>query len=163
MYILVHVLCKLRIKLNVGDVFHSGYEFRSVICNNHHCPVDGMWEEWLPWQPCTASCGAGTSSRSRFCWGPFHEGQPCVGRSSETEHCMIEECAAKATIAEHKIEEEAYTEADQKPTSKAIGSGGIIAMLILLIVLIVIDSVSFLNSFVIMRRNLKDGFLTVKK
>ncbi|XP_032818066.2 thrombospondin type-1 domain-containing protein 7A-like isoform X1 [Petromyzon marinus] len=42
------------------------------------CPVDCALGEWIPWSPCSKSCGAGMSMRSRkIQGGPSHGGRPC--------------------------------------------------------------------------------------
>ncbi|XP_070560002.1 A disintegrin and metalloproteinase with thrombospondin motifs adt-1-like isoform X2 [Ptychodera flava] len=48
------------------------------------------WSEWLPWTPCSTSCGLGNRTRSRGCVAPDHiDGREvaCTGLSRQTEAC----------------------------------------------------------------------------
>ncbi|WAR27191.1 ADT1-like protein [Mya arenaria] len=54
-------------------------------CNTNKCPVDGVWESWTAWTPCTVSCGNGTTTRDRNCFFPLDvpHGTDCTGDTSE--------------------------------------------------------------------------------
>ena len=47
--------------------------------------MDGNWTVWEPWQPCTHSCGGGTSVRKRYCANPTptEGGYNCTGNTTE--------------------------------------------------------------------------------
>ncbi|XP_053397886.1 adhesion G protein-coupled receptor B1-like [Mercenaria mercenaria] len=56
--------------------------------------VDGNWGAWSTWSTCSATCGEGTTSRTRECNNPAPVGQgsECVGSSTEENKCTIQEC-----------------------------------------------------------------------
>ncbi|OWF34851.1 Hemicentin-1 [Mizuhopecten yessoensis] len=90
----------------------NGTQFRTRVCNEplyngipcegpkqenrdcypRECPVDGEYEPWNEWTPCTSSCGYGTRFRNRTCNQPLHGGDVCPGVSSETEVCNAFSC-----------------------------------------------------------------------
>ena len=49
---------------NIGDPGCEGPNLRSVGCNNQACPAD--WGEWGDFGVCSASCGSGTQTRTRW-------------------------------------------------------------------------------------------------
>lgn len=51
--------------------------------------VNGGWENWSNWTSCSATCSAGTKSRTRSCSNPFPKcgGQDCDGKSVDVEPC----------------------------------------------------------------------------
>ncbi|XP_057716921.1 properdin-like isoform X1 [Corythoichthys intestinalis] len=67
----------------------SGENRRTRLCNTGvHCPVDGVWSEWSPWQKCTYPFGGrdirckqigGGQSRERRCLHRAHGGAICGG------------------------------------------------------------------------------------
>lgn len=54
--------------------------------------VDGRWESWRPWSPCSASCGKGKTSRTRNCVQPVYNGLPCNGSNTEQKKCTYVNC-----------------------------------------------------------------------
>ena len=54
--------------------------------------MDGYWNSWSDWGPCSQTCLGGESTRVRFCNEPRHGGADCVGEAIETEACNTEEC-----------------------------------------------------------------------
>ena len=61
-----------------------------MTCNEDLCPI-GVWGVWGRWTPvtCSATCGGGTRTRSRFCTG----GLKCLGgQATEELRCNTEEC-----------------------------------------------------------------------
>ncbi|WAR23497.1 SSPO-like protein [Mya arenaria] len=69
-------------------------------CNDFHCPVDGVWEEWSDWDACSVSCGGSMHARYRNCTGPFYEGAECAGPEQETENCNMHECPVDGVFSE---------------------------------------------------------------
>ena len=61
-------------------------------CNMKPCPVHGVWREWSQFGPCSVSCGNGTKSRSRTCFGPFYQGNSCLGTNIDIQTCSVENC-----------------------------------------------------------------------
>ena len=54
--------------------------------------MDGNWNSWSDWGPCSQTCLGGERTRARFCNKPRHGGADCVGEAKETEACNTEEC-----------------------------------------------------------------------
>ncbi|ELK15216.1 thrombospondin type-1 domain-containing protein 1 isoform X1 [Pteropus alecto] len=52
------------------------------------------WGLWQPWSQCSATCGDGVRERRRMCLTSFPSRPGCLGMSSETSPCSLEECAA---------------------------------------------------------------------
>ncbi|XP_025103049.1 A disintegrin and metalloproteinase with thrombospondin motifs adt-1-like isoform X4 [Pomacea canaliculata] len=65
-------------------------------CQRPACcvPQNGQWNDWGSWSSCSVSCGQGTRTRSRTCYGPNACGRPCDGNSSSEEYCNLSECPA---------------------------------------------------------------------
>ncbi|XP_041349174.1 SCO-spondin-like [Gigantopelta aegis] len=70
-------------------------------CNTHHCPIDGGWTEYTPWDDwstCSVSCGGGSQarSRSRTCTNPTpaYGGAECESEPDDTEEreCNTQQC-----------------------------------------------------------------------
>ncbi|XP_078333125.1 SCO-spondin-like isoform X2 [Crassostrea virginica] len=91
----------------------AGVETRSRTCSNqtvtggsHACPgnatetracnpgacslaIDGGWTDWIPWSPCSVTCGHGQKTRARSCTNPQPSkgGKDCVGNIYEMQSC----------------------------------------------------------------------------
>ncbi|OXB56883.1 hypothetical protein ASZ78_013391 [Callipepla squamata] len=65
-----------------------------IMCNVGPCPVDGEWSSWLPWGPCSESCGKGTQVRLRLCSSPppSHGGSHCHGPGVQRQVCSKRRC-----------------------------------------------------------------------
>uniref|UniRef100_A0A8C3GM35 Hemicentin 1 n=1 Tax=Cairina moschata TaxID=8855 RepID=A0A8C3GM35_CAIMO len=96
----------------------DGSAVDSVMCNIRPCPgcgtiisskvavwfkqfygyaafaVDGEWSSWLPWGPCSESCGKGTQTRLRLCNNPppSHDGSYCEGSDAQMQVCNKKRC-----------------------------------------------------------------------
>lgn len=57
--------------------------------------VDGFWNEWSAWTPCSTTCSNGTMQRTRECNGPSYGGSECHGSFKETADCFLKECPGK--------------------------------------------------------------------
>lgn len=57
--------------------------------------VDGSWNEWSAWSPCSTTCSNGTMQRTRECNGPSYGGSECHGGWKETANCFLKECPGK--------------------------------------------------------------------
>lgn len=69
-----------------------GEETKRRLCNTGKCPIDGIWEAWAPWTPCSRTCGGGKQRRNRKCHGPFYNGKECEGDKYEEDGCSPEPC-----------------------------------------------------------------------
>ena len=51
--------------------------------------MDGGWEKWTVWSPCSASCAGGEKIRIQTCSKPFPAfgGKPCTGADTERLPC----------------------------------------------------------------------------
>lgn len=57
-----------------------------------HCPQDGAWSQWGPWETCKGPCGRqGVQIRQRTCTNPspLQNGLPCVGDSLQQRVCVV--------------------------------------------------------------------------
>ncbi|XP_068809627.1 hemicentin-1 isoform X4 [Struthio camelus] len=72
----------------------DGSAVDSVMCNIRPCPVDGEWSSWLPWGPCSETCGKGTQTRLRLCSNPppSNDGSPCEGSDTQMQVCNKRRC-----------------------------------------------------------------------
>jgi len=52
---------------NGGDLCKPENKSELAACNTLSCevPIDGMWNEWSHWSPCSSTCGSGLQSRHR--------------------------------------------------------------------------------------------------
>ncbi|NXJ63832.1 HMCN1 protein, partial [Rostratula benghalensis] len=72
----------------------DGSAVDSVMCNIRPCPVGGEWSSWLPWAPCSETCGKGTQTRLRLCNNPppAHGGSYCEGSDAQMQVCNKRRC-----------------------------------------------------------------------
>ncbi|XP_078378153.1 SCO-spondin-like isoform X5 [Oculina patagonica] len=63
-------------------------------CNEVSCPIDGRWNEWKAWEPCSVTCGGGTQKSRRSCTdpAPAHGGADCEGVSVRSRSCNEKGC-----------------------------------------------------------------------
>lgn len=56
--------------------------------------VNGNWTAWLPWSPCSLTCGGGSQSRKRTCTNPLPQGsgRACLGKDQESRACSEHPC-----------------------------------------------------------------------
>uniref|UniRef100_A0A1A8AMI2 Subcommissural organ spondin n=6 Tax=Nothobranchius TaxID=28779 RepID=A0A1A8AMI2_NOTFU len=63
-------------------------------CSSDTCDVDCQWSNWSPWSPCSASCGTGQQSSTRFVVQPSqYGGALCEGYNTRTTTCVSADCA----------------------------------------------------------------------
>ena len=62
--------------------------------NHDNISVDGEWTNFGEWSKCSATCGGGTRTRTRFCTNPVpaHGGADCQGEGTESQDCNTEKC-----------------------------------------------------------------------
>ena len=64
--------------------------------------VDGVWTDYQPWSSCSASCGAGTQARSKYCGSAQFGGTQTCSNPGETQEdyqdCSGPTCAAPGII-----------------------------------------------------------------
>ena len=63
-------------------------------------PINGGWSEFGDWSECSAVCERGTQTRTRTCTKPVPEngGTDCVGDSTETRECNMQDCPGNIWI-----------------------------------------------------------------
>ncbi|XP_060933914.1 hemicentin-1 [Limanda limanda] len=72
----------------------EGKAVEVIMCSVRPCPVSGNWGSWLPWSPCSETCGKGMQSRIRLCNNPppAFEGPQCEGTDTQTQVCKERPC-----------------------------------------------------------------------
>ncbi|KAL2089466.1 hypothetical protein ACEWY4_014154 [Coilia grayii] len=72
----------------------EGKAVEAIMCSIRPCPVAGNWGAWLPWGPCSETCGKGTQTRVRLCNNPppAFDGAPCDGPDTQTQLCKERPC-----------------------------------------------------------------------
>ncbi|XP_025102147.1 uncharacterized protein LOC112568849 [Pomacea canaliculata] len=70
-------------------------------CQRPACcvPRHGQWYNWGSWSSCSVSCGQGTRTRSRTCYGQNACGRPCEGNNSTEEYCNDSVCPGSPDMA----------------------------------------------------------------
>lgn len=71
-----------------------GLKEESRTCKIKECPVDGGFDQWSKFSPCTKKCGGGSHVRVRMCTkpAPAHGGKNCVGETQQVEECNTDPC-----------------------------------------------------------------------
>ncbi|KAL5017646.1 hypothetical protein ScPMuIL_007235 [Solemya velum] len=77
-------------KFNGVDCLGPGNQTET--CGMDPCPVDGYWEPWEEWTPCSQTCSDGTRTRDRICIEPLHGGEECSGDAHQMEDCFLVMC-----------------------------------------------------------------------
>ncbi|XP_032380766.1 hemicentin-1 isoform X2 [Etheostoma spectabile] len=72
----------------------EGKAVEVIMCSVRPCPVAGNWGSWLPWSPCSETCGKGMQSRIRLCNNPpaAFDGPQCEGTDTQTQLCKERSC-----------------------------------------------------------------------
>uniref|UniRef100_A0A3B4E5X1 Hemicentin 1 n=1 Tax=Pygocentrus nattereri TaxID=42514 RepID=A0A3B4E5X1_PYGNA len=72
----------------------EGRAVEVIMCSIRPCPVAGNWGTWLPWNPCSETCGKGMQTRIRLCNSPppSFDGPPCKGADTQTQVCTERNC-----------------------------------------------------------------------
>jgi len=92
-----------RIRTIVQKTEHDGHQCRpgplteAKGCNRGSCKqcLDGEWADWQEWTACSATCGGGTTFRTRdIKTHPDLCGMPAQGKDRETGFCNLHNCDA---------------------------------------------------------------------
>nr|CDJ92000.1 Thrombospondin domain containing protein [Haemonchus contortus] len=88
-----HRACNNPTPSSGGQVCH-GLAHQTSVCGTESCneSTDGEWSAWNEWSPCMGNCGLGSRTRVRACVSPppSDGGNPCFGKSSESQECQEE-------------------------------------------------------------------------
>ena len=64
--------------------------------------VDGNYTHWSNWTACSATCGEGTTTRTRSCTNPspLHGGRDCteIGPNIEIQPCKEQDCLGNYSV-----------------------------------------------------------------
>uniref|UniRef100_A0A3P8RSV1 Complement factor properdin n=1 Tax=Amphiprion percula TaxID=161767 RepID=A0A3P8RSV1_AMPPE len=73
----------------------EGKAVEVIMCSVRPCLVAGNWGSWLPWSPCSETCGKGMQSRIRLCNNPppAFDGPQCEGTDTQTQVVMAKTCS----------------------------------------------------------------------
>ncbi|KAH3881664.1 hypothetical protein DPMN_005591 [Dreissena polymorpha] len=79
-----------------------GNDTSTQLCDNGHCPVDGVFENWSTWNACPVTCGGGIQDRMRVCHFPPNvpHGLACLGISHENQTCGNSDCPVDGVLTE---------------------------------------------------------------
>nr|XP_058946642.1 uncharacterized protein LOC131774603 [Pocillopora verrucosa] len=71
-------------------------------CNSQPCPIDGGFNNWGVFSPCSTTCGGGVQTRTRLCNNPTpqYNGQDCIGPANETRACNTFYCPIDGNYSE---------------------------------------------------------------
>ena len=74
--------------------------FMSLMSNLFVTSVDGGWSGFEAWSQCSAECGGGSQTRSRFCSNPAPAfgGAVCDGNAQESRECNTQPCPGSMEI-----------------------------------------------------------------
>ncbi|KAL9971012.1 hypothetical protein ACROYT_G023488 [Oculina patagonica] len=78
----------------------------SRLCRSEPCPIDGKYNDWSPWSPCSVTCGIGMKNRTRACRSPEPQfgGKSCeeqaLGSSMEATQCYLTPCPVNGGYTE---------------------------------------------------------------
>ncbi|XP_056893820.1 hemicentin-1 isoform X2 [Takifugu flavidus] len=77
-----------------GGRLCEGKAVEVIMCSIRQCPVAGNWGAWLPWSPCSETCGKGMQSRIRLCNNPppAFDGPQCEGSDTQIQVCKERLC-----------------------------------------------------------------------
>ena len=72
----------------------EGEAEESKKCNLNPCPINGGWTVFTEWSGCSAKCGGGNQTRTRFCTQPTpaNGGNECEGEAEESKKCNLSPC-----------------------------------------------------------------------
>ena len=97
----VQFAIELTEKHHFGSYFIENKKGSSALGNIKQI-VDGTWEEWSSFGPCSKTCitleEPGVMQRKRKCAPPQNGGHPCRGPSAEEQNCAFLQGDAKAEI-----------------------------------------------------------------
>ncbi|XP_066483571.1 SCO-spondin-like [Tiliqua scincoides] len=70
------------------------------ICSQKDCDVPCQWSEWLPWSPCSTTCGTGERLSRRYqLQQRLYGGAECEGPAVRETPCTLPDCACP--VGEH--------------------------------------------------------------
>jgi hypothetical protein len=72
---------------------------RNRKCNTRGCPVHCKLTQWSDWTECNASCGPGTSFRTRAVVAKANHGGKACGQLKTHKKCMISRCAVDCKVS----------------------------------------------------------------
>jgi hypothetical protein len=82
-----------------GGAGCAGSASAGISCSTGPCPVDGTWGGYWGWTGCSKTCGGGTQSNYRQCYGRAHGGRDCVGSPTKWQSCNPQACQTWRQLA----------------------------------------------------------------
>jgi len=95
---------KVRMRWITKQAHHSGTVCPELKeerdCNEHHCPIDCVMDDWKVWSECSTSCGPGTKTRTRDVSTPANlGGKACSPIRSQTGSCFSGPCPQACEVS----------------------------------------------------------------
>jgi hypothetical protein len=90
----------------VGDTNVQGGQYykQQQQCNQHECPVDCVPRNWGAWGACTATCGSGSTTRTRAIKIPEDfGGKACANGAFPQLHAQTETCNADVSCDKNAL------------------------------------------------------------
>lgn len=69
-------------------------------CKEVECPIDCVLSDWSSWKPCSATCGDGTTTRTREVKTDAQHGGKCEGKLIESKGCEDKKCPEPCKVSE---------------------------------------------------------------